>query len=275
MSPPELSGFTRVEDHDTLESTNERLAELARERAEPFTAVRARAQTRGRGRAGRSWHSPRDAGLWISVLLPAPPDGPPGVTSLAVGVAIARAAEAVAGVEVGLKWPNDLLVRRAPTAPDLGKVGGVLCETVRGPVRARIVAGIGVNLRRVAGGDPDRSSQGAAEALRDAAFLDEAAGRRIDSGALTSALARELRELADPPPDRLEGLLREEWDRRDVLKGHRVLTAMAPPGVAVGLDAEGALRVSAGGTIHCVRAGSVRVEGEGPGALYSGESEAQ
>lgn len=257
-----IEGFGEVEHHVSLGSTSDRLRERAREGAAPFTAVLADEQTAGRGRGGRGWHSASRSGLWISVLLPPPPGGPPGAASLAVGAAAARAIEGVTGVEVGLKWPNDLLVRGAPERPVLGKVGGILCEAVRAPDGALLVAGVGINLRRA----PDAPE----EAVRAAAFLDEATGRRIEAEELAAALAAELRRLADPPPDVLEGELREEWDRRDLLRGRIVRTEMAPRGIAVGLARDGTLQVSdPAGRVHAVRAGTVRLEGEGPAALFS------
>lgn len=260
-----IDGLTRVETHTTLSSTSDRLRELAEDGAAPFTAVIAGAQTAGRGRGGRRWVSASGSGLWLSVLLPPPPGGPPGAASIAVGVAVARAIEAVAGVEVGLKWPNDLLVRTAPDRAVPGKLGGVLCEAVRGPDGWRVVAGIGVNLRR-----PEELTGNEGGALAAAAFLAEAAGREIAPVELARAVAHELRAWADPPPDRVEGELQAYWERRDLLAGRTVVTEMAPEGVALGLSPDGALRVSDhAGRVHQVSAGTVRLAGEGPPALYS------
>ncbi len=122
-----------IEHHETLPSTSDRLRELAVEGAAPFTVVTADEQSWGRGRGGRSWYSPRGAGLWMSVLLDAPPGGVPGVVPLLAGVLVARAVEDVSGIRVGLKWPNDLLVVAAPSSPRLGKLGGVRAEAVGAP----------------------------------------------------------------------------------------------------------------------------------------------
>lgn len=144
-----------------VDSTNLRLRALAEEGAPPFTVVVADAQWAGRGRGGRVWDSPAGAGLWISVLLPPPPEGLPGVTPLAVGVAAAEAVEALgrgdpqAGcgggtaalqshLQVGLKWPNDLLLPLAGPRLGWGKVGGILCEVA--PGGSGILAGVGINL---------------------------------------------------------------------------------------------------------------------------------
>jgi BirA family transcriptional regulator, biotin operon repressor / biotin---[acetyl-CoA-carboxylase] ligase len=274
-----ITGAVRVEVHDELPSTSDRLSVLARDGAAPFTVVVARAQSAGRGRSGRSWWSERDAGLWISALLPPPPDGPPGVTSLAVGVATARAVEGVAGLSVGLKWPNDLWIRSSPDGPGWGKVGGILCEGVRQPRGESswgTVAGVGINLRRPSLGEgpppPGRSvapraSEGESRwrgtdpgVPVHAAFLEEAAGKGIGEEELAQALLEELRGWADPPPDRLEGRLREEWEARDLLAGLRVRTAVVPEGVARGITPEGWLQIADDrGGLHPVRGGSVRL----------------
>jgi BirA family biotin operon repressor/biotin-[acetyl-CoA-carboxylase] ligase len=113
-------------------------------------------QTAGRGRFDRRWEAPPGTSLLFSVLL-RPPAGelPPGRRHLAVAavsLAVAEAARAVAGAELALKWPNDLVVVAGPLADR--KVAGVLAETVAartpGPDPAptpAIVIGVGVNVR--------------------------------------------------------------------------------------------------------------------------------
>ena len=114
-----------------LDSTNRLAADLARAGAPDGVVVGADHQTAGRGRRGRSWESRPGGSLLVSVILrPAP-----ALVTLAAGVAAAEACGAVAGVDVGLKWPNDLLV-------DGAKVGGILSELVAGAA----VVGLGLNL---------------------------------------------------------------------------------------------------------------------------------
>lgn len=88
-------------------------------------------QTAGRGRRGRTWESQPGGSLLVSVVLrPAPP-----LVTLAAGVAAAQACETVTGVDVVLKWPNDILSAA-------GKVGGILTELVGDAA----VVGLGLNL---------------------------------------------------------------------------------------------------------------------------------
>jgi BirA family transcriptional regulator, biotin operon repressor / biotin---[acetyl-CoA-carboxylase] ligase len=96
-------------------------------------------QTAGRGRQGRDWSDVSGAQIAMSVGVDASsvPTEAWGWLPLATGVAIVDAVAAVAGVEVGLKWPNDVLAGR-------GKLAGILAE-VASPQRA-IVVGLGLNV---------------------------------------------------------------------------------------------------------------------------------
>lgn len=126
---------------DSVGSTSEDAKALAADGAPGLTIVWAREQTAGRGRHGRIWNSPR-GNLYVSVLLRpncaianAPQIG------FAVGAAMARTIRDVAGAEVDLKWPNDLLLGGK-------KISGILLESA---ARADgnldwVVAGIGVNV---------------------------------------------------------------------------------------------------------------------------------
>ena len=97
-----------VEYHERLESSNDRARELAEEGAADVVVV-ADEQTAPRGRLSRRWASP-PGGIWLSVVL-RPSIAPQRVAlfTLASAVAIARVARE-AGVEAGIKWPNDVLV---------------------------------------------------------------------------------------------------------------------------------------------------------------------
>ena len=93
------------------DTTNDRIRELALEGAPEGTLAVAEMQTAGRGRMGRAWQAPKDSGIWMSLLLR--PDIPPmqaAVLTLLAGIAIAEAIEEVTAMEVGIKWPNDILL---------------------------------------------------------------------------------------------------------------------------------------------------------------------
>lgn len=283
-------GVPRLELHAEVTSTNARF----RDATAPFTTVVAHAQREGRGREGRTWHSPPGGGLWMSVLLPLPPGGPPGVVPLAVGVAAAEAVEAAIGGKVGrglalgLKWPNDLLVVGNGVVGNgmlhtrARKLAGILCEAVPGG----IVAGVGVNLRAGSGegsvdavsvegasgegsrGEVERVEVARGEAGFPAVALEQLAGRAVLPAELAGLLIAALRRWADPPPDRLEGALREAWEARDLLRGTRVRITPGVPGAGRagprgrvrGVGEDGSLQVEdevTGATVS-VRAGRVR-----------------
>jgi len=100
-------------------------------------AVMADQQTQGRGRGANRWESPTGAGLWMSARLPAPALLPGLVLQRAMGAVISVLAPC--GLELGLKWPNDLVAWRAGR---LVKVGGILGEAKGGS----LLLGLGVNL---------------------------------------------------------------------------------------------------------------------------------
>jgi BirA family biotin operon repressor/biotin-[acetyl-CoA-carboxylase] ligase len=93
-------------------------------------------QTEGRGRLGRTWHSPPGVSLLFSIVLEPPVKTArlPELT-LVAGQASAAAIATVAGVTPEVKLPNDILISGH-------KVAGILAEAREG----RIVLGIGVNV---------------------------------------------------------------------------------------------------------------------------------
>ena len=93
------------------DTTNDRIRELALEGAPEGTLAVAEMQTAARGRRGRVWQAPAESGVWMSLLLR--PDIPPtqaSVLTLLAGIALTEAIEDVTGLEVGIKWPNDILL---------------------------------------------------------------------------------------------------------------------------------------------------------------------
>jgi BirA family biotin operon repressor/biotin-[acetyl-CoA-carboxylase] ligase len=219
------------------DSTNSRAMEMAENGAPHGTVVVADAQTGGRGRLGRRWVSPPGKNVYVSLLLR--PDLPPGVAprlSLVAGVALADALEGL-GVPGALKWPNDLYLGDR-------KAAGILAEMSSDPDRIRhVVVGAGINVNMGAEDFPPEIS-GRATSLR------VRTGRTFPR---IEVLARFLDAFADRYAEFLAGgfpALREGWDRRDFLRGRRILLRRGRTegwGVAEGIDAEGALRFRPGG----------------------------
>jgi BirA family biotin operon repressor/biotin-[acetyl-CoA-carboxylase] ligase len=141
-SRPRLPPFFSLVALERTDSTNEDALALAAASAPEGTLVWARAQSRGRGRRGRSWSSP-PGNLYASFLLR--PRRPPNETAqigFIAAVALAEALERLLPPDrrIGCKWPNDLLV-------DGAKISGILLEAAaaQGLVEA-VVVGIGVNI---------------------------------------------------------------------------------------------------------------------------------
>ncbi len=139
---PLLPGFT-VEVLPQVDSTNTELMRRARAgRMEPVLLV-AEAQTAGRGRLGRGWHSQPGDSLTFSLGLPLAPADWSGL-SLAVGVSVAESLHP----DIALKWPNDLWLRER-------KLAGILIETASFGAQRYAVIGIGINIAPL---DPARAA---------------------------------------------------------------------------------------------------------------------
>ena len=138
-----LSGtrFKLLEHVEATGSTNADLIAQARD-ADDGTVLVADHQIAGRGRHGRTWDAPPGTNLLVSVLLR--PGWPPEAHPLVTPALAVAAVDALAGigVQVGMKWPNDLVVNSGPI---VGKVAGILAEYIAGPPPA-VVVGLGLNL---------------------------------------------------------------------------------------------------------------------------------
>ncbi len=154
---------------DRVGSTNDEASRLARAGAPTGTVVVAREQSKGRGRLGRQWYSP-PGNLYASIVIR--PECPLAATSglsLLAGVALGEALTALGpkGLDLGLKWPNDVLIGGAKTA-------GILLESTAGEAgrTAFVIIGAGVNIRRAPGDTPYPVTSLAAAGFGDLAPLD-------------------------------------------------------------------------------------------------------
>jgi len=189
----------RVRYFAEVDSTNDEALALAAGGAADGTAVLAGLQRAGRGRRGRTWFSPPDSGLYLSVVV-RPCDWPGGVPliTLGAGVAAARAVTKACALPVELKWPNDLVVGRA-----WRKLGGVLSEGVAGAVGIdAVVVGIGINLQ------PAAYPQ---DLVDRATSIETELGRQIERGPLVAGLLDELAGVVSRMRSGETGWLRSEW----------------------------------------------------------------
>lgn len=125
---------------ESLDSTNTRLKELARQGAPHGTVVAALKQTGGRGRMGRSFVSP-PGGLYLSILW-RPEFSPEKTACLSCAGALAGCAaiEEICGLSPDIKWPNDLLLNGK-------KISGILTEaSLQGEGEGWVIVGTGINV---------------------------------------------------------------------------------------------------------------------------------
>ncbi len=235
---------------DTVDSTNSEAERRLAAGADVPLVILAGAQTRGRGRRGRVWHSPA-AGNLYSTFVFRPQLEPARLQdfTLWMGLNICELVANFAKIEPGLKWPNDLHVNGR-------KAGGMLTEARIDADQVRdLVFGLGLNLNGRAA-DLPRDLQKTASSLADAT------GAPLDLNRFAAALIGRVLSAYD---QFLEGGYRDKfaelWKRYDVLRGQPVSVTQGTrivAGTATGIDNEGSLivRLTSGRTER-FRAGEV------------------
>lgn len=197
---------------------------------QPGTVVIAGAQSAGRGRYGRSWHGGGADGVAMSIVLPWEQATRLAV-ACAIGVADGLRDLCADHVELGIKWPNDVLAR---AADGWKKISGVLVEQSGG----RAIVGVGINVRQT--GWPDKLGDRAVSLHQFGMTVS-----RIDVlAAVLPALDRAL-SLDDQQ-------VRDRFSRLDLLAGRRVHVCCA------GSDHSGTV-----GRIDPCRGIELHVPGEG------------
>lgn len=192
---------------ESVNSTNTRLKELARQGAPQGTVVAALRQTGGRGRLGRSFSSP-PGGLYLSILWR--PEFPPEKASrlsCAGALAACAAIEEVCGVSPDIKWPNDLLLGGK-------KISGILTEASwQGEGRSFVIVGTGINV----------NTRSFPEELRDiASSLYLETGKSWELERLASAFVARLDSVYEGWGED-GGAFIEEYRRRCITPGREVL----------------------------------------------------
>jgi BirA family biotin operon repressor/biotin-[acetyl-CoA-carboxylase] ligase len=231
---PELPGFT-VEVLPSIDSTNTELMRRARAGNLEPVLLAADAQTAGRGRLGKGWHSQPGRSLTFSIALTLTPADWSGL-SLAVGVSLADSLDP----SVRLKWPNDLWLEDR-------KLGGILVESTglgdSGSRRRTVVIGVGLNIARPDAsallatgpahtGLPPVAPAGLAEVL-----VGVTAGETLER--VAAALVRDVLRFE------AEGFapFAARFAARDALRGRPVRLSDGTEGIAQGVSHQGALRV--------------------------------
>lgn len=204
---------------DELASTNDRAIELAKEGAAEGVFVIARKQTSGRGRQGRSWVSPQDSGIFLSVLLrPTIDTSMMPLLSFAGGVAACQAIEQVCGLRIGLKWVNDLVYGGK-------KLGGILAEMPGAQETERkqgavilppaVILGLGLNLALPADSLPE-------EIREHVESLDNIAGKEVDANQIVAEFCNALEEQYNHLRHGFQELVIAEWKKYSETLGKKI-----------------------------------------------------
>ena len=224
----------RLQFYKTIGSTNTTLKALAAEGAEAGLALIAEEQLMGRGRMGRSFYSPANSGLYMSLLLrPEMPAVDATRLTACAAVAVSEAIEVLSGREAEIKWVNDIFVGGR-------KVCGILTEAsvdCESGMMHYVIIGIGVNTH-VPDGDFPEELRGIAGAAFGAEPVPE----------LRCRLAAEILDrLMDYTPDPAAPEVFAGYRSRSLVLG-REINILAPgrepvPARAVDLDENYSLRV--------------------------------
>jgi len=221
---------TKIHHYEEVTSTNDVIKQLADKGAPEGTIVVCEEQLAGKGRLGRTWFSPRGAGVWCSVLL-RPSIMPQHASKLTLlgAVAVAQGIRNQCGITSGIKWPNDLLFQGK-------KVCGLLTE-----MRAEldsveyVVIGFGINVKNI--GFPEDVSC-------KAISLEQMVGGEISRKELLAEI------LASIESNYLLFLeqgftpIKEQWEQFNITLGNKVVLSspgQRVTGTAVRLGDEGQL----------------------------------
>lgn len=241
-----VAGRFDVDALDQCDSTNSELLRRADKGAPSGTVIVSDRQSAGRGRRGRTWLSAPEDSLTFSLLWrfvgnAARLSG----LSLAVGVGIAQALNGLGVPGVGLKWPNDVLLKGQG---EFAKLAGVLVELSSDRRGTQAIIGIGLNLVAPRGDLP-----------QPAVGLS-AVGIELDRHDLLAAILKEMASTLDAFTAQGFMALREAWQHFhawqdmsvQILGEQSVMT-----GRCMGVDGDGALLLDTGGAVERVFSGDV------------------
>ena len=233
---------------DSIDSTNLEAMRQARAGALEGLCIVAREQEFGRGRLDRSWQSPKDAGLYFSIVLrPRLKMNAWPLITLMAALAVSDALMRACGLRADIKWPNDLCA-------DDRKLCGILAEAIETKAGMAAIVGIGINLK--ADSLPPTVSDLATSV--EAVIAGKADAERVLEE-LVKAISERYELLQSPQGD--EHTIREWCANSSYAMGRQVRVALGDDsfeGTTRGLECDGALRVETEGEkMRIVRAGDV------------------
>lgn len=237
---------------EEIDSTNTWAKQLAAEGAPSGSLVCANMQTAGKGRRGRNWASPKGESLCMTLIL-RPEILPQNASSLTLvmGLSTAQALRNLLGLDVQIKWPNDIVISGK-------KLCGILTEmsaTMTGI--DYVIIGVGINVNQMTFSDEIKD-------IATSAALEK--GEYVSRAQIAAEVMKqfEINYHEFLKTSDLSGL-REAYDEMMVNRG-RVVKVLSPGnefmGTAVGTNEKGELLVEKdNGEIEAIYAGEVSVRG--------------
>ncbi|MCA0990752.1 biotin--[acetyl-CoA-carboxylase] ligase [Bacillus hwajinpoensis] len=236
--------------YPTVESTQFIAHDLAHRGASDGTIIVADEQTAGKGRLGRSWHSPSGSGIWTSIILrpKLPPQRAPQFTLIAA-VSVVHAIRKQTGLEAEIKWPNDILI-------DGKKVVGILTELQAEADQIKsIIIGMGINVNASKEDFPDE--------LTTATSLKIESGRDITRSALLAAILNELETLYEEYLNNGFRMIKLLWESYAVSLGRKIKARTLNgviEGLAKGITEEGVLLLEdESGKMHYIYSADIEI----------------
>lgn len=218
--------------HESINSTNEFALSLSLRGPESGTVIVADSQERGRGRRGRVWVSPPGSNIYMSAILK-PEIAVRDATFLTVAAALscAHALRSKTGLNVNIKWPNDLMVSGK-------KIGGILTELRSGHDKINsAVIGIGINVNFCGEDFPE-------ELVNIATSVKELTGKYFSRSEIIAEVLNELERWYKKLTGAGRFSLLEEWKRLSCTTGRVVRVTLCNEvisGLAEDIDDEGML----------------------------------
>lgn len=173
-----------IEHYEELSSTNDTAFEILFERGKKANGgiVVAENQSNGRGRMGRKWVSKKGDSLLLSLILIPPENYFKEFIPLGAGLSVVRCIKKCCGVDVKLKWPNDIVF-------DGKKLGGILVESkTMGKTPSGFVIGIGLNVK-------GKKDDFPFELRNKVSTIEEVSQKECDKNHLLKFLIKELKEI--------------------------------------------------------------------------------
>lgn len=244
---PLLCRPIRVFTYSTIDSTNNQAKRLIANGLNEPALLIADTQTAGKGRLGRSFYSPSETGLYMSLVLHPNAAASKWISiTSAAAVAVCFAIEKLSGLSPKIKWVNDIYIGER-------KICGILTEAVSDPhsrLMTSVVIGIGVNLTTSA--FPDEIANRASSLYTDAPSP-------FTRAELAAAITNELLALANHLAD---GKWLSPYRARAYLDGKEIVyfeNGISHQAIAVGVDEQGGLIIEENAVRKVLTSGEVTV----------------